>query len=215
MSFVLLFNCSYAARNNVDCKKSQTVNNTQTEKKEVVIGVLPLGDFNQNLITVIKAQITIFYDVKVVVLPMLALPQTSYLKSRDRYVADSLLDFILLQQALKEKNNTPNHCDYIVGLTEKDICTSHNNSSSWGVFGLGFMPGKACVISTLRLKKNANYDLLTIRLIKVVLHELGHNFGLDHCKTPGCMMRDAEGTIKSVDNEKMDICKVCKGKLNK
>ncbi|MFZ4400596.1 MAG: zinc-dependent metalloprotease family protein [Bacteroidales bacterium] len=215
----ILYSCNNGSKRKKFQNKTQTVNKMQAVKKveavkkKIIVGILPLGEFDQNLITIVKANIANYYQVNVIELPMQALPQTAYLISRDRYIADSLLEFILNQKAFQEKNISSTYCNYIVGLTSKDICTSHNNSSSWGVFGLGFMPGKACIISTLRLKKNVDFSLLTERLIKVVLHELGHNFGLDHCTTPNCMMRDAEGTIKSVDNEKMDICDVCKRKL--
>ena len=36
---------------------------------------------------------------------------------------------------------------------------------------------------------------------KVVLHELGHNFGIPHCtKTEPCVMKDAVEKISTVDN---------------
>lgn len=213
--FISFIAFSHENNNKSDVKRVQAPKKIQTVKKQRVVGVLPLGNFNKNLITIIKANINTYYQVKVIELTMQALPQAAYIPSRQRYSADDLLDFILKHQAFKPNTPASQNCDYIVGLTEKDICTPMNNSSSWGVFGLGLMPGKACVISTLRLKKNVSFSLQTTRLIKVVLHELGHNFGLDHCKTPGCMMRDAEGTIKSVDNENMDICNACKAKLKK
>lgn len=47
------------------------------------------------------------------------------------------------------------------------------------------------------------------RLTKVVLHELGHNLGLDHCNKPNCSMEDAGGTIKTVDRENKEVCPKC------
>ena len=48
---------------------------------------------------------------------------------------------------------------------------------------------------------------------KVVLHELGHNYGLPHCTSPyPCFMKAANGKISEVDEEPMDMCKVA-GKL--
>jgi archaemetzincin len=72
-------------------------------------------------------------------------------------------------------------------------------------------PGKVCVISSFKLKQNANAKLLADRLQKVAIHEVGHNLGLYHCKKdPECLMNDAGGTIKQVDNEKFMFCENCK-----
>ena len=78
--------------------------------------------------------------------------------------------------------------------------------------GLGYKPGKACVVSTYRLRKTATSQKhFQQRLFKVVVHEMGHNFGLHHCPDETCIMVDAEGQMK-LDQEK-DLCNSCKQKL--
>jgi archaemetzincin len=70
------------------------------------------------------------------------------------------------------------------------------------------------VVSSFRLhKRSATPDLFKARLVKVVNHELGHTFGLDHCTTPGCLMEDAAGSIKTVDRETGDFCADCRARL--
>ena len=127
----------------------------------------------------------------------------SYYPPRNRYRADSLLNFL----------ESYNHgdIDLVVGLTGKDISCTNETFVDCGIFGLGLMPGHACVVSTYskRLGINASRALLEERLTKVVLHELGHNLGLDHCNTPNCLMEDAGGTIKTVDREKKEVCPKC------
>lgn len=51
--------------------------------------------------------------------------------------------------------------------------------------------------------------------IKVVNHEIGHTFGLDHCPTPRCLMEDAKGTITTVDGEDGGFCQTCRQRLGK
>jgi archaemetzincin len=53
------------------------------------------------------------------------------------------------------------------------------------------------------------------RLIKVCLHEMGHNFGLPHCESGDkkCLMRSANGTVKTIDEEEKYLCTVCSGIL--
>lgn len=49
------------------------------------------------------------------------------------------------------------------------------------------------------------------RLVKTALHEIGHLYGLLHCKTPGCLMEAGGGadTYELTDREK-DFCDKCK-----
>lgn len=100
-------------------------------------------------------------------------------------------------------------------LTNEDISTTKNNNLDWGILGLGTCPGNTCIVSTYRMqKKSVPVVLFKERLIKIILHEIGHNFGLPHCKNdPECLMNDAEGTIATVDKEKKWLCNSCRKKL--
>ena len=91
-----------------------------------------------------------------------------------------------------------------IGLTNKDISTTKGKFKDWGVMGLGFCPGKACVVSTFRLSKKETLD----QLYKISVHELGHTHGLPHCTTKTCFMRDAEG--KNPLKEETNFCPKCK-----
>jgi archaemetzincin len=58
-------------------------------------------------------------------------------------------------------------------------------------------------------------NLLTERIQKVILHEIGHNHGLNHCTSPGqCFMKAANRKISEVDNEPMEMCRLCRQKAN-
>lgn len=167
------------------------------------VSILPYKNFDTALISFVKQEITAFYSCTVTVLPETDLPANAFYAPRQRYRADSLLRF---------QKTMAGNAAAMVGLTDKDISTTHNNSGDWGVFGLGYNPGKACVISLYRLKKASSSVLqLKERLAKVVLHELGHNLGLPHCnKEITCLMNDAGGTIRQVDRERKWLCENCR-----
>lgn len=189
--------------------KSHTRNapSANSAKHHFTVAVLPYDNFNPGLTAFVKKETEAFYHCHVTVLPVKPLPASAYYAPRNRYKADSLLAF--------EKHFLKNDIDAIAGLTVKDISTSKDAIPDLGIFGLGACPGKVCVISVYRLEKiSATIARLQERLIKVVLHELGHNLGLPHCTSdPQCMMTDAGGSIRQVDRERKWLCPNCQLKL--
>lgn len=176
-----------------------------TEKKPGVpplkIGVLYYTALDANLKAELVQNILSTYNCQVrEIKGIAAMPAAAYYKPRNRYRAPALLTDIEGYRGY----------DRIIGITSKDISTTKNKVYDWGIMGLANKPGKACVISTYRIK-TPNKILFNDRLIKIALHELGHTMGLPHCTFSNtCFMEAAEGTIKSVDREKRLLCNNCK-----
>ncbi|HTE00041.1 MAG TPA: hypothetical protein VK668_12185 [Mucilaginibacter sp.] len=135
---------------------------------------------------------------KTILRKSIPLPLTSFSPPKNRYRADSIINYL---------NHFGSADTVIIGLTNKDISTSKEKILDWGVMGLGFQPGNACVVSTFRLSKTE----LSGQLYKLALHELGHTQGLPHCKNPACYMRDAEGGNHL--DEETGFCQSCKSFL--
>ena len=189
------------------CKQAD---NQQFEKAVVekehfpVIYIQPLGRMNEALVNEIAMGIETFYGTKTIIYKEVALTPDILAKSKTRYDAAKILN------KYKSERN-------MLILTEKDIAVKYKrrNTDEWGIMGLGFFPGKTCVVSTFRLKRNADGKLFKERLLKVCIHEIGHNLGLDHCKFDNkCLMNDANGTISQIDKEGMYFCENCRKKLN-
>jgi archaemetzincin len=187
-------------------QKSTDLQRSEIYNTKMVIGLQAYRGFDTSLLAFIKNEVAAFYHCEVKIMPLKVLPQSAWYAPRSRYKADSLLVF---QKSFAGNMNA------VAGLTDKDISTTHGNAADWGVFGLGYCPGKTCVISTHRLYKVSKTSAqLKERLIKVVLHELGHNFNLPHCtNSPTCLMTDAGGTIAQVDREKKWLCDNCRKKI--
>jgi archaemetzincin len=168
-----------------------------------VIAVQYFSDFDNELLDIVHAGIDSVFDAYIVFLPVVSLPESAYYTPRKRYRAEKLLDFLVEQ--------CPDDCTKIVGLTAKDISTTKGEYDDWGIFGLGQLGGRACVVSTYRLGRGQVSDKrFHERLVKVINHELGHTFGLLHCSNKGCLMEDAKGMIKTVDQESGKFCLECK-----
>ncbi|MEI8274285.1 MAG: archaemetzincin, partial [Paludibacter sp.] len=164
------------------------------------IRILPLGNVSQTTLFVVKNSLIKFYNLKVEVLPEKPLITDLLAKSKTRYEANKILSKF-------------NSDDNLMIITEKDIAIKYKrrNSDEWGIFGIGYCPGKTCLVSTFRLKRHATEALFKERMEKVCIHEVGHNLGLNHCKfDPKCIMNDANGTISQVDREKLFFCSRCK-----
>ena len=183
--------------------------------QETIVAIQPFGEFSSKEAKIMQEEIAEFYHVKTVLLKRVELPKNAYINVKSsRYRADTLIRFL--------RENMDSNYSFVIGLTDKDISvTKYSNKSEktikqpnykyadWGVFGLGFMPGKSCIVSTFRLKEK-NFRS---RFIKICCHELGHNFGLPHCSDETCIMQDAAETIKTIDNVRLNLCNSCKKKV--
>lgn len=170
------------------------------EPRPIKIGLVPFGEVRTSQIQAAKEGIAREYRAEVVVLKSQELPTVAYYKPRNRYRAERLLD---------DLDGRVRGFDRMLGITQSDISTTHRGHYDWGVVGLGTLGGPSCVVSTFRLKKKGSLAPLE-RLRRSVTHELGHTLGLEHCATPGCVMRDAEGKLKTMDEAGPRLCARCR-----
>lgn len=170
-----------------------------------VVAILPLGSVKQSDLETVKVGIAARYAVAVEILPVEPLPKSAWYEPRQRYIADEILDALVLSKPRFHK---------ILALTTKDISTTNDEGKNWGIMGLGLMAGRTCIVSTFRLRTGkADDKLFAERLVKVVNQELGHSFGLPHCPNAGCLMQDARGKIATVDGESGVPCGECSARL--
>jgi archaemetzincin len=164
----------------------------------------PLGDHDPALLAIAERGIAQLYGFTTATLEARPLPDSAWYPPRSRYRADRLLDH------LTHVIIPGSGCNFIVGFTSVDISTTTDTHEDWGVFGLGTIGGPAAVVSTERLMPRSKAptwtELLGMRTIKVVNHELGHVIGLGHKAGDGCLMNDANGTIATVDREHGRLC---------
>ena len=166
------------------------------------VAIQPLGPVKQPELERVKAGIVALYGVTVEILPTKAMPASAYYPPRKRYKADKLLDVL--------ENQTPANFTKVIGFTTRDISTDKDDVVDWGIFGLGQISGRPCVVSTFRLSRGVPRAKMLLRTGDVVGHEAGHTFGLQHCASPHCMMNDAEGKIQSVDESTRRPCESCR-----
>ena len=85
------------------------------------------------------------------------------------------------------------------------------------IFGQAALNGNTGIASLYRLR-NEQYgmkkdeDLLLERFGKVIIHEVGHMFGLIHCHIPTCVMRSST-YVEDIDQKNHKLCIKCRAEL--
>jgi archaemetzincin len=174
-----------------------------------VVALQPLGVLDPVVLTTVASHVRALLATEVTILPPRALPDAAYYPPRHRYRGEGLLAYL--------DSATPAGFSRVIGITDRDISVTKGRIHDWGVFGVACLSGRPGVVSTFRLGASAapvSVPVLCARLEKVVVHELGHTFGLLHCESEGCVMRDAEGSIRPVDACTGKLCPACASRLD-
>lgn len=137
----------------------------------------------------------IFYCNCEVIDPLI-LDSHFYNKLREQYNSDLILNWIA------QKTRTYK-ADIIIGIGDFDAYADNLNF----IFGEAYPKDRVCAVYLGRLKTN-DINLYNERIIKEVIHEIGHVLGLQHCSNPDCVMYFSR-TINDTDYKKPMYCKRC------
>lgn len=180
--------------------KKEIVSSSPALTQPMTIIVQPFDDFPEMLVDSLISRIKEI-NSDVVVRKSISLPESSYYPPRNRYRADSLINYLWQQSTTKS---------VVLGLTTKDISSRKGKIGDWGIMGLAYCPGHSCIVSTYRLPKND----INNNLFKVAIHELAHTQGLHHCEESKiCFMRDYQGG--NLLDELTGFCRFCKSYLSR
>jgi archaemetzincin len=178
---------------------SMTYDSDKVSLIEYKVIIQPLGKYEKTQVDFVVKKLRQSYK-NIEVRPALPLPDHTFNKSKSRHRAPNIIAWL---NQLAGKNES------IIGITSQDISTTKGSKEDYGIMGLAFCPGVACVASSYRLnKKNVNEQLF-----KIVIHEHGHNLGLQHCPAYGCYMKDAKG--KNHTDGLFHFCANCSREFSK
>lgn len=130
-----------------------------------------------------------------------------YNPGRRQYNADKLLKMIT--------QRAPTDAIKVIGMVRVDLYIPILTY----IFGQASLGGYTGVASLHRLRNEhygleSDYELLIDRFSKVIIHELGHAFGLIHCSNPICVMRSST-YVEDLDQKNKQFCFRCSAELKR
>ena len=165
------------------------------------IVVSPIGEVDSNLCDVIGEETGQTFGFPARIVPLFEELDFAYDIQRRQYHSTVILD--------KLADAAPPQTVKINGIATVDLfipILTH-------VYGEAQLGGKACIISTYRLRENPNPGQKRIsmkeRAVKEAIHELGHTFKLKHCPEHTCIMHYCR-SIADVDRKSAGFCRHCK-----
>lgn len=177
-----------------------------TKQKPVVVKKQPLKiclyryhNFSISKAMYLKEKLQRVYPTIELMPEPIQLPKQYYYAPRNRYSGRGLL-----RDLSQYKQST-----VVLGLTNEVIYEPNEKSPTFGIFGISPVGGHVAVISSTLPSRKKHSDE---HLVKLMMHELGHSFGLNHCKDEHCFMVDAKHGNKF--SKTPSFCPQCKAFLN-
>jgi archaemetzincin len=169
------------------------------------IKIVPVGAVDQNLLDFLALTLPDSFGGPCVEMSVNLNPKEIYDRKRRQYHSTLLLAQLCeTAAALGGK---------ILGVTDLDLFIPIFTF----VFGAAQVGGCAALISTRRLRQEfyglpEDPRLLFARAEKEAVHELGHAFGLAHCRSLDCVMRFSN-SVEQVDLRPCHFCQSCEAML--
>lgn len=170
-----------------------------------MITLVPIGEVEDAKIKTLAPPLTEILGQEAEVAGTLLQPREGWSRSRRQYLASALLALVPI----------PARGNRALGIADADLYAPGLNF----VFGLADIEGRRALISLARLRPEfygspPDDALFLERAAKEAVHELGHTYGLGHCRDPRCVMYFSN-TLHDTDLKGPGFCTACREKLNR
>ena len=169
------------------------------------IYIIPIGDVEKDTLLRLSWALREQFEAAFEIGESLPILEGAYRAERGQYFATPILEEL--------KQNIPEDAEKVLGVLDVDIFVPTLNF----IFGQADLDGKVALISLTRLREefygnSKNEKLFMERAVKESVHELGHTFGLRHCRNAKCVMHFSNSLLDT-DIKRVDFCEDCTRKL--
>ncbi len=166
--------------------------------------LVPIGAVEADLLDGLAKELETAVGWAVRVGETVPLPESGYDPHRRQYRGDVMLSTLRAVSDPAER---------ILGLTDVDCYAPGLNF----VFGQAGFYRREAFVALPRLRQSFyglpdDPSLFRQRVLKEVVHELGHTWGLAHCPDPRCVMHFSN-TLRDTDGKGPDFCPRCRANL--
>lgn len=170
-----------------------------------MIRLVPIREVKDTVLKSMAPLLTEILGQEAEIAGALPLPEDGWSRSRRQYLASALLALVPV----------PARGDRALGIADVDLYAPGLNF----VFGLADIGDRRAVISLARLRPEfygspPDDTLFLQRAVKEAVHELGHTYGLGHCRDPRCIMFFSN-TLHDTDLKGPDFCAACREKVDR
>jgi archaemetzincin len=176
----------------------------EERNKGMGIVIVAVGRVDKEAIESLKNDLSRIFNRQVFIGKEMPEPDYAFNRKRNQYLSTAILNALMDQKeyAVYER---------VLGIVDHDLYVPELN------FVFGTASEKVAVISLTRLKQEfyglpENRGLFYKRTLTEAVHELGHTYGLDHCRNPRCVMFFSNSLIDT-DRKSPEFCPECKSKL--
>ena len=176
-----------------------------TKTADYGIALVPIGDVDGELLNYLTLVLPGMFGAPCNQINMNIDVRAAYNPTRQQYHSTQVL------RILHELGG--NEHQILLGVTALDLFIPIFTF----VFGEAQVGGSVALMSLHRLRQEyyglpKNPDLLFVRAEREAAHELGHVFGLAHCRSFDCVMRFSN-SVEEVDVKSDEFCMLCDAKL--
>jgi archaemetzincin len=171
------------------------------------IVIIPIGQIDPEILHVISDALRKAFHCMTEIHHEISIPLDAFDKKRKQYHSTVTLKTVM--------SSKPDKYTRALGIADIDLYVPELNF----VFGEADIDsGVAAVISLTRLRQefygfDPDKNLFHLRTIKEAIHEIGHTYGLSHCRNPQCIMCFSN-TISDTDKKGPGFCSICRKKLS-